>query len=242
MLRAVGLVITCAALAGTGPALANVGAELAQIDRSLADLPIGKGRDALHQWFKERMDRAALTTIAAATDYAEKERLRAQRDQELAALVQGEVAFDSADAKWDVSLVAGEFGRGTGESMIVWRRREETLYFFLREGVLWKVARQLDLGESFAHRLAHWSSTFRSEGAVVARSADSPTEVVWARDTLDVRLVNRRLLYGGDLLIIESRKVANALASARAEAAVPAVSKSKGTDDLEDFFLPDNER
>jgi len=245
-LRIVGFLAAILMTVGIQPAHANVGPELARIDPDLKDLPMGKPREALHDWFKTKIDRAALTTIAGASDYAEKERLRAQRDQRLAALTQGEVFFDekafTKDRSWEVSLIAGEFGRGTEESMIVWRQPGETLYFFLRRGVLWKVARQLDLDDTFEHRRAHWSAAFASEGAGAGKGTSGPTELRWPRDTLDVRLVNRRLLYGGDLLIIESRAVAEELIAQRAEAAIPDVSNGKVSHDLDDFFLPDNER
>lgn len=224
------------------PAHASV--DIANIDPTLKELKFGQGFDAIGDWIGKRLDRIYLPRIARASDANERARLRARREQEVLLMKNAEVIFDGRETGLDGSIIGSEFGVGTEESLFTYKEGLETHYFFMLRGKLWKYGRTLDAGPSYLERVG----TFQQVVGAPVNMADEPDgnggrrmlSVTWKNAGFDVRLVNRRMVYGADLLLIEDRGVAAELTALREKAKKPGLG---GVDPSMDEFLlddPDN--
>jgi hypothetical protein len=177
-----------------------------------------------------------------AEDGNERARLKEERDRELGLMKAAEVTFDGRHTGYETSIVSSEFGVGTDESMYVYKEGAETHYFFMHEGKLWKYGRTFLDGPTFDARVALYQAKL---GAPAAKSDESDGEggrrlltALWKQGVYDIHVVNRRTVYGTDILIIENRDVAGRLTSKRQTAAQKAglggVDKS-----VESFLLED---
>lgn len=247
MRRALMILSTSLALTGVahaidaGSAAARPG-ELANLDDGLRGLPLGDSREALLAWVKARIDRKHLPTVAAATDFAEKERRKGVRDLEFQEFAAGEVRFDGTPSPWRSGIVSGEFKDGADESLLVWREPGETHFFFLSAGQFWRYGRQLDLATPFDARAEDLSRRLGAKPVLSEGKEDAARAAVWEGARHRVRLSDRRLLYGGDLLIVEDPKLAEAVATRRASARASATKDAAEADPLGDFLLSDDER
>jgi len=221
------------------PARADVDLEV--IDPTLKDLKFGQDFEAVSEWVGKRLDKVYLPRIARATDANERARLRARRDQEIVLMRNTEVLFDGRDTGFEASIVASEFGVGTNESMFSYKEGAETHFFLMHSGKLWKYARVLPDSPSFIGRVTSFQSAF---GAPSNMSDESDGEggrrmlsAIWKNAGFDLRLSNRRMVYGGDLFVIEDRTVATSLAGLREKARKPGLG---GVDPSVDAFLLDD--
>lgn len=224
-----------------GSASARPG-ELVNLDEGLRGLPLGESRDALLAWVKARIDRKHLPTVAGATDLAEKERRKGVRDLEFQEFASGEVRFDGTPSPWRNGMVSGEFKDGADESLLVWREPGETHFFFLSAGQFWRYGRQLDLATAFDARVEDLSRRLGAKPALSDGKEDAARAAVWQGARYRVRLSDRRLLYGGDLLILEDPKLSETVATRREAATGGAARGPAKADPLGDFLLSDDER
>ncbi len=236
------IAVVCLLLAAlAGPVSARPG-DLANLDEGLRGLPLGEGREALLAWVKARIDRKHLPTVAAATDLAEKERRKGVRDLEFSEFAAAEVRFDGTPSPWRSGMVSGEFRDGADESLLVLREPGETHFFFLSAGQFWRYGRQLDLGTAFDARVEDLSRRLGAEPVMSETKDAAERDAVWKGARHRVRLSDRRLLYGGDLLVVEDRKLAEVVKARRAGAATDAAKGPAKADPLGDFLLSDDER
>lgn len=232
--------LSLAILSFATPGRSEAAVDVRIVDPQLASLPFGKDFDAIAVWLGKRIDKAWAPRIAKATELIEKTRLKAARDRELDLVRNNERIFDGRHTGLEVSIIAGEFGVNTGESLFSYKEGEETHYFFMHEGRLWKYLRVLAPAPSFAARMAQFQ---RGLGEPVAMADESDGEggrrlvsTAWRKGELDLRLVNRRTVYGADVFIMEQRAVAETLGEARK---VKGQATSKTYDSIEIFFLDD---
>ena len=204
------------------------------LDPFMADLPLGRNRAALLAWVQDRIDREYLPVIAKAADYAEKERIRARKEKEVADFAASELAFAGTATQWESSIITGEFGVDSGESVIIWREPDETHFFFLAGGTFWKYARQLPLGEAWDVRVERLSQFLGT-----AEGDAGSAERVWRGRDAEMRIIDRRIMYGGDLLVLQHPGVLKTLEPKRAEAAAKRGPKAEQRTGLEDFLLED---
>lgn len=227
-------------LAGlAAPARADVDLEV--IDPTLKELKFGQDFEAISEWIGKRLDKVYLPRIARTSDANERARLRARRDQEVVLMKNAESRFDGRVTGFEASIIAGEFGVGTGESMFSYKEGAETHFFFMHDDKLWKYARVMLDGPSFLSRVATFQNAF---GTPVNMSDESDgeggrrmTSAVWKNAGFDVRLLNGRVVYGSDLLVIEDRGVAQTLVGLREKAKKPGLG---GVDPSIDAFLLDD--
>lgn len=210
------------------------------VDPQLASLPFGKGIDAIAAWLDKRIDKLWAARIARAADPRDRARLKAERDRELEQIREDEKIFDGRATGLEQSIVAGEFGVGTGESLFRWKEGDETHYFFMHEGRLWKYLRVLAPGPTYALRMAQFQ---RGLGEPVEMGDEADGEggrrlilTLWQKGDMDIRLVNRRVVYGADVFVMEQRPVAKSLAERRK---ARGQTGSQSYDSIEIFFLED---
>ena len=231
-------------LAAVAPTPAHAALELRRIDSSLVDLPFGRDIDAVSSWVRERLERLYAPRIKAAVDDNERAKRRAQLDREVFDFQSRLIAFDGRRTGYEVSAVAGEFMAGTDESMLVLKDPDGDHFFFFVNGRMWKYARMLPTQNPFPDRIAEQASRLKKPDQVeTARDASgTPTAVraVWNDDTLRLRLWNRRLLYGFDLMVIEYRPLADKIEELRGGREVGKVAPTLEPD-LNGFLLDDGE-
>ncbi len=194
--------------------------ELRLVEPSLAELPFGQNRAALRAWIAARL--ASASPVATSDDLAEKARVRAAREAELDGILRAEVAFAGGRTPWDASLLAGEFGHGSGESLVVWQDDGATHYFFLAAGMLWKYASPISRPRTLEATVEAWRLRL---GPPLAADPDGRA---WRFEgkRLTLALRDLREAHGAALLVIADREAAKNLASRRrpleeAPAAVP---------------------
>ncbi|MBL8783268.1 MAG: hypothetical protein JNJ59_00090 [Deltaproteobacteria bacterium] len=229
------------ALAPTLASPAHAAPDIRAIDPTLGDLRFGDGWETIAKWLGKRLDKVYLPRIQRAVDGNEKARLRARRDQEIGLVQNAEVLFDGRPTGFEQSVIAGEFGEGTAESLFVYKDGEDTHYFFMRAGKLWKYIRSFGEGVSFKQRLQIFQESFGPPMAIGDESDGNGgkriVSATWANVGFDFRLVDRRLFFGTDLIAIEDRSVATELKAARAAAKKAGLG---GVDpSVEGFFLDD---
>lgn len=210
------------------------------VDPQLASLPFGKGFDAIATWLDKRIDKLWAARIARAADPRDRARLKAERDRELEQIREDEQVFDGRATGLEQSIVAGEFGVGTGESLFRWKEGDETHYFFMVEGRLWKYLRVLAPGPTYPLRMAQFQ---RGLGEPVEMGDEADGEggrrlilTLWQKGDMDIRLVNRRVVYGADVFVMEQRPIAKSLAERRK---ARGQAGSQSYDSIEIFFLED---
>lgn len=230
------------ATSGTG-AHARAAVDLRVIDPTLPALAFGQGFEAIAEWIGKRLDRVYLPRIASATDGNERARLKARREQEIVLMQNAEAIFDGRNTGYELSIVASEFGVGTEESMFVYKEGNETHFFFMHQGRLWKYGRALPEGPSYLGRVASYQDAF---GAPVASTDESDgaggrrlLSVTWKTAGFDVRLIDKRTVYGTDLIVVEDRVVAQRIAAARAEKDKKVGGLGGVSPSLESFLLDD---
>lgn len=240
-LACLGILATSAAPASGAPARAPV--DLTVIDPSLPELGFGRGFEAIAEWIGRRLDRVYLPRIAKATDGNERARLKARRDQEVALMENAEAVFDGRRTGFETSIVASEVGVGTEESLYMYKEGAETHYFFMHQDKLWKYGRALAEGPTYLGRVASYQQRF---GEPLATSDESDgaggrrlLSVTWKNAGFDVRLVDKRTVYGTDLLLVEDRSVALRIAAARAAKDGKVGGLGGVSPSLESFLLDD---
>lgn len=245
--KAIQTIAGALALALTLSLPARADLDYSVVDPDLKELKFGAGFEAVSQWIGKRLDKVYLPRIAKTKDANERARLRARRDQELVLLQNAEITFDGRETGLEGSIVAGEFGVGTNESLYLYKEGGETHYFFMYNDKLWKYGRALGAEASFLARIASFQGAFgtpagmtdepKAQGAPGSRVLVS---ALWKNAGFDVRLADRRIVYGADLFIIEDRTIAAELAKKRAE--VKKTGLGGVQPDVENYLLedPDN--
>lgn len=226
------------------PSAASAAVDLRRVDSSLVDLPFGGGVDDVATWVKHRLERVYAPRIKAAVDDNDRARLRAQLEREVFEFRSAIIAFDGRRTGYEVSPVAGEFMVGSDESMLVLRDRGGDHFFFFIDGKLWKYGRLLTTENPFADRIASQAHRLgppeRVETTSDRGAAATPTKAIWSDDRLELRLWNRRLLYGYDVMFIDFRAIADRIADLRGGR--QATGATHGIDpDLEGFLLDDEQ-
>jgi hypothetical protein len=238
------LTLVCASvLSGTASARPAPGgtasvAELRALDAALVDLPFGQNRAALRGWLGARLARDAAVAVAAAADLAEKARLKSVHEADTDRILAAEIAFTGSRTPWDASILTGEFGHGSGESLVVWREAGGVHFFLLAGGLLWKYARAFDASTPHAARIEDWTRR-------LARPPDGSVKVddgrgerrVWEGRRFTYALVDRRAAHGGDLMVVADREAEKNLAARRKPGPDDPAGKGDAPDPLQEFLL-----
>ena len=217
------LLATAAVAAKPAGPVAPRNVDVRVLETGLGELPFGAGVEAIGKWVGRRLDRSWGPRIVKAVDDHERAELRAARDKELADVTGNEVVFDGRHTGWESSIIAGEFAAHTQESAYLWRDGEVVHFFFMHEGKLWKYARRLEADAGpFAVRLGEYETKL---GAAIAVEKESdfegglrPVSATWKGASYDVKALSRRMLYGGDLFIIQDRAASAKIEALRAAA------------------------
>ena len=206
--------------------------ELRAVEPGLADLPLGQNRAALRGWLAGRL--AASAGPGAPAELAERARQQAARTAELDRIMGGEVAFGGVRTPWDASILSGEFGHGSGESLIVWQDEGAAHFFFLAGGMLWKYARPLDAALTLPERARDWQR--RLGRAPIAGGAGG--DFRWDGKRHTFALIDRRAEHGADLMTVADREAERNLAPRRRPLEADQADKP---DPVGDFLLAPGE-
>lgn len=236
------LLLVLLATAPSRPAGAAI--DLRRVDTSLVGLPFGGDADAVAGWVKERLERLYAPRLKSAVDDNERAKLRAQLDREVFDFRSRLVAFDGRRTGFEVSAIAGEFMAGTDEGLLVHKDAEGDHYFFLIGGKFWKYGRMLPADGPFADRIAAQAKRVGKPESVDSTRDGSgepaPVRATWSDERLRVRLWNRRLLYGYDLLLVDFRPLADGIEGLRGGRTADGDGPSLEPD-LESYLLGEGE-
>ncbi len=189
------------------------------IDPAISTLPWEGDLEKTLVWVRKRLEVVYGPRLKKALDTRERSALRHELADEVRALRQGLVAFDGGRTGFEVSIVAGEFVPGAEEALLLFREGSVDHYFFFTHGKMWKYARPMAAREPFAQRLGAFTSDQGQPTALTERAGaeegDDPVSARWQGRRLVLRLDDRRLLYGADLVVLEARAVADEIQELR---------------------------
>jgi hypothetical protein len=115
----------------------------APISNALGELRWNMNKDELLKVLKARIQRDFEERIKVERDVLRQDALYQEAKNRFQRVRQGFVTFDARKNGWDVSPIADEFRRGTGESMLVVDDGASREYYFFIRGQLWKWYREL---------------------------------------------------------------------------------------------------
>ncbi|HEY0192596.1 MAG TPA: hypothetical protein VGC42_15865 [Kofleriaceae bacterium] len=188
----------------------------------------GMSKDEVIATFAKQLDERYDEKIKATTDIAEQDRLRRDKKAEVTRLQQSYVTFEpTKSSPWDVSIVEGEFGHSTGESMLErWENqggKNQRRFFFFSDGKLWKMFLSLDmsiLSEDNKNFAAFEQSMTNAYGPGDA-SVETGT-ITWRTEDFELRAVDKLKTYDAlGMVIADARVQREVLATREAKAPPP---------------------
>lgn len=201
-LLALVLLSLAAPSAGSAPNIKSYSARLAA-------LPFGQGLQGALKWVGEELDESYGPRIHKAYDRAEKDRLKKQRDDELAQVEATYTRFEGQRTGFEVSILQDEFAVGTKEAIMTYRRPEQTHWFFFVRGKFWKYARALKPDEPFEARVKAMKAKLGSPTSATKEQA------LWSGGAVEVALYDKRSVYKADLLILRDASTQSRIAELR---------------------------
>lgn len=178
---------------------------LQRVAPEVATVPFGQGLDEVVNWAKVRLEGRYLPRLKNALDMHERAAVQMEFDRAVQTVQGALVPADGTRTGFEVSVVAGEFAPGVGESILLFRDGTTEHYFFFTEGALWKYARPLAGNTGYEARLAQYKA---DHGEPVATQGDSRGRAATWRDAdVEVRLTERRRVFRSDLVVVTSRSL-----------------------------------
>lgn len=141
MCRVYCLVVALGCVMSTAGVAAQEPLDPGRLDQSLAGLRFGASKEEVTSFLKARTAARYDGMIQATADIREKDKLRREKEEAIAATATEWVSFDGTRSGWDASIVREEFQHGCGEEMLHVKEGEIHLYFFFSKGIFYKLAR-----------------------------------------------------------------------------------------------------
>ena len=99
----------------------------------------GLSPDEVQKLLADQIKPAYDEKIAATKDTYTQDQIRKRYKDELKRLKDSYLKFDGNKTPWDVSIIDREFSHNNGESMLLWKKLDETRYYFFVDDKLWKI-------------------------------------------------------------------------------------------------------
>lgn len=185
----------------------------------------GMTKDEVVAQMSKQLNESYEEKIKATTDVATKDRIRKDKKREIARLTGTYVTFDTGKpSPWDVSIVEGEFGHGTDESMMErWENangKNERRFFFFYQGKLWKMFISMDLSV-----LPEDKKNFETFQGVMQNQFGpglvEPGRITWSTADLKVRAIDKLRTYDALGLTLENPTIDKELVALRESKAPP---------------------
>jgi hypothetical protein len=178
---------------------------LQRVAPEVATVPLGQGLDEVVNWARIRLESRYMPRMKNALDMHERAAVQMEFDRAVQAVQGGLVPADGTRTGFEVSVIAGEFAPGVGESILLFRDGTNEHYFFFTEGVLWKYARPLAGNKGYEARLEQYKA---DHGEPAATRGDSRGRAAtWRGTDVEVRLAERRRVFRSDLVVVTSRSL-----------------------------------
>ncbi len=178
---------------------------LQRIAPEVATIPFGQDLDQVVNWARIRLEVRYLPRMKNALDMHERAAIQMEFDRSVQAVQGGLVAADGTRTGYEVSVIAGEFAPGVGETILLFRDADTEHYFFFTEGVLWKYARPLDGEKGYEARLEQYKA---DHGEPASTKGDSRGRAaLWRGTDVEVRLSERRRVFRTDLVVVTARNL-----------------------------------
>jgi len=176
---------------------------LQRVAPEVATVPFGQELDQVVNWARIRLEGRYLPRMKSALDMHERAAIQMEFDREVQKVRSGLVPADGTRTGFEVSVVAGQFAPGVGESVLLFRSGATEHYFFFTEGILWKYARPLAANTPYETRLADYE---RDHGdATAKKKAPSGREALWRGKEIELQLIERRRVFRSDLVVVTAR-------------------------------------
>jgi hypothetical protein len=196
-----------------------------KLQERMAGFKFGMSKDEVTAQMSKQLNERYEEKLKGTTDVAAQDRIRKEKKQELARLTSTYVTFESSKpSPWDVSIIEGEFGHGTDESMMErWENangKNERRFFFFYQGKLWKMFISMDVSI-----LPEDKKNFETfQGVMQSQFGPAlvdPGVLSWTTPDLKVRAVDKLKAYDAIGLTLESPSVDKELVALREAKAPP---------------------
>ena len=161
----------------------------------------------------------------AAQDPGKQQRIRDEREREIAAVKKSYTKFEGMKTGWDVSIIGNEFEQNTGEAVLVTKEDIWTRYFFFFEDGLYKMFLAFnkdalegktfqDFGKSMEAKYGHAKAVYRDD-KVKGGVRHTLDHFEWSAGGDRLKLVDRSEFYGVFCLVLYDGDVSRRLAERR---------------------------
>ena len=178
---------------------------LQRIAPEVATVPLGQDLAQVVNWARIRLEGRYMPRMKNALDMHERAAVQMEFDRSVQAVQGALVPADGTRTGYEVSVIAGEFAPGVGESILLFRDGTTEHYFFFTEGVLWKYARPLSGNKMFEARLEEYKSDHGEP--VSTKGDDRGRAAIWRGTDVEIRLTERRRVFRSDLVVVTSRSL-----------------------------------
>lgn len=196
-----------------------------KLQERMGGFKFGMTKDEVTAQMSKQLNERYEEKLKGTTDVAAQDRIRKEKKQELARLTSTYTTFAlNKESPWDVSIIEGEFGHGTEESMMErWENangKNERRFFFFYQGKLWKMFISLDLSilpedKRNFDTLQGVMQTQFGPGLV------EPGRITWSTGDLKVRAVDKLSTYSAIGLTLEDPAIDKELVALREAKAPP---------------------
>lgn len=196
-----------------------------KLQERMGGFKFGMSKDEVVAQMSKQLDERYDEKLKGTTDVAAQDRIRKEKKQELARLSSTYVTFETnKPSPWDVSIIEGEFGHGTEESMMErWENqngKNERRFFFFYQGKLWKMFISLDVSI-----LPEDKKNFETfQGVMQSQFGPGLVDaglITWTTGDLKVRALDKLRAYDAIGLTLENPTVDKELVALREAKAPP---------------------
>ncbi len=130
------------------------------------------------------------------------------------------VTFDAGSSAYKVSIIEGEFARGTGESVFRVDDRDFQRYYFFIHDKLWKIIIAYSILYAKANPMPEAIVELSKElgkPKEIEKSGDTVSSATWEDEGHRIRLVDQSMFFGTYTLVITDRKTEDRIGELRGQ-------------------------
>jgi len=195
-------------------------------------------KDAIVVALSKQIDARYAEQISSTSDVYAQDKLRKEKQKEVARIKSSYVEFKGGKTGWDVSLIDQEFAHNTGESMLMyWENaggKNQRRFFFFHEGKLWKMFVAIDT-KALAEDQRNFEFFRKLMETRYGQGRVDGAREKWNAGEFEVQAVDKMAFYGSFGLLIQDPKALAEIAATR-EANAPA---AKGKDSIIEIIRDD---
>ncbi|NUN12488.1 MAG: hypothetical protein HUU55_02495 [Myxococcales bacterium] len=202
------LLTTIGILFGTSFATSPVLAEMMDSAQECISAPLGAPVKTITKTLTEKVSASYRELIRVERDPRRRDELKKELTAKTAEIDGSYSELAAGDTTYDVSILAGEIRKGTGDGLIKRPTDIGDRYWIFADGKLWKVVETFPLTADFGSFALNLSSELGKPSKTEFQGGNSknpPYRVTWESAKSVIELTDRRTEYGCFTLIVADR-------------------------------------